>query len=240
VPALAALPPPSPLVDAPTGSAVPSRLVSPGDRAPQPVTPALVPAPAPAPAPPDLYAQARRLEAHGDYAAAAAVLQQAIAQQSDHTDLALYELGRLRQRELGDPAGALEAFQHYRAGYPKGSLSQEVDLSIIETELARAQLAPAFAELGRFLDRYPDSERAPEVHLLRGNVLRQRGECAPAIEEYRQSQRGAFADDALYFTAFCERQLGRSDAAASSLRDYLRRFPEGLHQREARAALGGP
>jgi TolA-binding protein len=191
---------------------------------------------------PDPYAQAVALSRSGQYDAAAQALDAIAGGHGLHADLALYDLARLRQRHLGDPSGALAALVLYEKEYPHGSLAQEVELSAIELELGRSSLDGALSQMDRFLDEHPDSERAPEVHLLRGNVLRQRGDCRGALREYRHvrgDSQGLEDDDGLYYTAFCQQKLGKQEDAAESLRDYQQRFPNGHHVAEVRAALQG-
>lgn len=205
----------------------------------QPPTP---PAPIPAVRPPDVYADAVALTRSGHYQAAAAALEQVVREHREHADLALYDLSRLRMTHLGDAPGALAALRSYEAEYPHGPLSQEVELSAIELTLASQDLDEALAQMSRYLTEHGQSERAPQISFLRGNVLRERGDCEHAIKAYRRAavrpSTGLVADDGMYFTAFCEQQLGRGTAAADTLRAYLRRFPDGRHAAEARAALG--
>ncbi|MHB8420886.1 MAG: outer membrane protein assembly factor BamD [Myxococcales bacterium] len=209
-----------------------------------PPQPAPVPFPAPPPPPPivvapDRYAEAVSLSRSGRYHEAEQALEAIAGSRGPHADLALYDLGRLRQTRLGDAAGALRAFVRYEAEYPKGSLAQEVELSAIEIELGRDDLPGALSQMQRFLAEHPDSERAPEVHVLRGDALRQRGDCRGALREYARGGGSGREDDALYFTAFCQQRLGEAEDAADSLRNYLKTFPNGHHLREVRAALGG-
>ena len=219
-----------------------------------PPPPPLPPLPAqqgaPLPAPPessrvatadasDAYTKAKQLLARGEPAAAAAAFTSIVERRGPHRELALYELGRVRQRELGDTDGALAAFRRYRADFPAGALSREVELSLIDLELGRGQPADRAAALegiSAFLRDNPASERGAEMHLLRGNLLRERGDCADAILDYQQAG-GSSAGDALWFTAFCQRKLGQQSQAQSSLRDYLVHFPSGVHRAEATAAL---
>jgi ferric-dicitrate binding protein FerR (iron transport regulator)/TolA-binding protein len=188
---------------------------------------------------PDPYSQAVTLSRSGQYDAAAQTLEAIAGSHGQHADLALYDLARLRQRHLGDPVGALAALVRYEKEYPHGSLTQEVELSAIELDLGRSDFPAALVQMNRFLDEHPDSERAPEVHLLRGNVLRGRGDCQGALREYRRARGDGVEDDAIYFTAFCQQKLGRQDDAAESLHDYLRLLPNGHHVVEVRAALQG-
>ena len=112
-----------------------------------------------------------------------------------------------------------------------------MELSAIELALKASAFPQALTQVDRFLTEHPASERAPEVHQLRGNLLRERGDCAGAIEEYRAARGDGLDDDSLYFTAWCQQKLGKGAEAASSLREYLKEFPHGLHVREVEAAL---
>jgi tetratricopeptide (TPR) repeat protein len=76
---------------------------------------------------------------------------------------ALYRLGNLRDRHLGDRAGALAAWREHRRRFPAGSLRQEVDLSIVEVLVRLGKNQEALAEADRFLSRYPTSERRAEL-----------------------------------------------------------------------------
>jgi len=154
-------------------------------------------------------------------------------------DIALYELANLRQRQLGDVAGALDALQRYRTIYPQGALVQEAEISMIELELASPDPSAALPQIDQFLSTYPDSERAPEVYWLRGNLLQASRDFAGALQSYRHVQGGAREEEALYFRAVCQERLGQTDAAAETLRAYLERFPSASHAADAKRALAG-
>jgi hypothetical protein len=202
-------------------------------------TAAPVPLPAPAPvAGPDPYSEALALERRGEHRLAASKLQAALASNVGPRDLELYHLALLRQRHLDDPRGALEALLSYRASFPSGGLRQEVDVSIIESRLALKQTDQALAESAAFLSKYPQNERADEMHFMRGDLLRQRGDCAGALAEYHAVLRGPAVDDALYYAAYCVGELGQPDVATTALKDYLRRFPNGKHAGAARQTVG--
>jgi len=228
--------PDAPLAAAPEPASAPLPAIA----SPSPAVPGTLLARAAAAGAADPYRAAEQLLARGQYSEAARAFEQIVAQRGAHSDLALYELGRVRQRNLHDNAGALEALRRYRSDFPSGALAQEVTVSLIETELASrsaSERSAALDEISGYLRANPSSERAAEMHLLRGNLLRERDECEQAMADYREAGRGASAGDALYFTAFCERRLGRVDEAKSALRDYLARFPSGEHRADASAAL---
>jgi TolA-binding protein len=211
----------------------PARLERPVSAAPMAPTGAALPQAAA----PDAYSTAVAL-AHGKrYEDAARAFEVVANGHGPRADLALYELGRILQLHLGRPEGALESYLRYEREYPRGSLSQEVEISAIELELQRRDLNAALGQMGGFLERHPNSERAPEVHLLRGDVLRERGDCKAALAEYQRAD-APRADDALFFTAWCQQKLGRRDDAGKSFTEYLKQFSSGRHAAEARAALG--
>ena len=189
------------------------------------------------------YADGLALERSGQLQAAAEEFIQAEKNDPAHADVALYALGRLRQHRLRDPQGALEAFERYRRTYPSGPLLPEVDLAVLEVEIASGRRDQALAESVRFLASHPASERTVEVHLLRGDLLRERGDCRSALAEYRQVDVAAsapfapFSEEALFETAYCERKLGVAAAARERLRQYQLRFPAGTHRDEVAKAL---
>jgi tetratricopeptide (TPR) repeat protein len=214
------------------------------ERAPAstPAIPSVVPREAkpPVPSPPanDAYATALTLRNQGRFVQAAELLEQVAASHDTRSSVALAELGRLQQRNLGQAARALETYDRYQREYPRGTLVQEVRLSAIELELQRQAYDSALERMNTFLAEHANSERAGEVHVLRANVLRERGDCRRALTDYAQASAPAQADDALYFTAWCHQHLGERDEAAASFSSYLARFPSGRHAPQARAALG--
>jgi len=187
------------------------------------------------------YELARLLAGRGRAAEAMPLFETLAKRSGAHAEASLYEVGRLRLKDLGDPGGALGAFADYHRRFAAGSLEQEVALSSIEAHLALSEPTVALGELDRFLTEYPDSERRGDLLLVRGNLRRERGECPAALADYRalegDRKRG---DDALFFAAGCERTLGDLDSARRHLGEYLQRFPAGAHRAEASRALDGP
>jgi TolA-binding protein len=216
--------------------------------APMPVpepSAAVAPAPAVSASPPPIandagvepYARGMELEANGDLDGAARELAKAADRDPLHGDLALYSLGRLQHRRLHDPSSALATFRRYRARYPLGALLPEVDFEVLQLDLETHDRSGALAETARFLASHPGSERTSQVHLLRGNLLRDGGHCPEALSEYAAVREEPLTGDALYSTAYCERKLGDRAAAAKTLTEYVRRFPHGEHASDAARAL---
>ena len=108
---------------------------------------------------------------------------------------------------------------------------------MLELEVDGHARTAALADSTRFLAIHPGSERIEEVHLLRGNLLRDDGSCREALADYAEVHSAALADDAVYSSAYCQRKLGDRTAAAKTLHDYLMRFPSGAHRSEAQSAL---
>ncbi|MEE8410130.1 MAG: FecR domain-containing protein, partial [Myxococcota bacterium] len=157
-------------------------------------------------------------------------------------ELALYELGRIHGRYLDDDQSAQQWLTAYRQRYPLGALRQEVSLTLIETMMSRHHYGPARAEMDAFMSAYPRSERRLEVLLMRGNVLRSQGKWAAALEDYEkvlaEVAGGRLADDALYYAAVCESEMGDAVSARERLEEYRDRFDRGRHRKEAEKALG--
>jgi len=183
------------------------------------------------------YGKGLALERRGELEAAAAELARAPQDDPEYADLALYALGRLYQNRLGNPRGALEAFQGYRSAYPQGALLPEVDLAVLEIEVKGGNRKEALAESVRFLASHPASERTDEVRRLRGDLLSEAGECRVALGEYAQVSAPASAEAALYGIARCQRKLGNWPAAKEALLTYRKRFPAGGHRDEVAREL---
>ena len=195
---------------------------------------------APPPAPDEgPYHRALSLEAKGDFRAARAELMRAVELEPSRAPLALYALGRLEQHQLRNRDGALAAFRRYRESFPGGPLLAEVDLSILELEVAANRREQALAESTRFLASHPASERADEVQLIRANLLRDSGDWRQALESYQAVQARELADEARYSEAYCLHRLGDLLGARRALGAYLEHFPQGRHRAEAVRALGG-
>jgi len=195
--------------------------------------------PAPPPAPPsDPYTDALKLEHDKSYAEAALLLEKVANEHGPRSGAALYELGRIQQLNLGQPAFALATFGRYEREYPKGILIQEAELSVIELELQQKSYDAALENMNAFLSNHSKSERASEVHLERAELYRERGDCSKALDDYAKAKAPGQLDDSLYFSAWCEQKLGDRDAAEKSFGAYLDRFPSGRHAAQARAALG--
>jgi outer membrane protein assembly factor BamD (BamD/ComL family) len=223
--------PPSAAAPTPAESATPEVPVAPA------VSGGTAPSATPEASVTDPYAHGLALEASGDAEGAARELGKAADTDPAHGDLALYSLGRLAERRLHDSRRALAAFRRYRADYPRGALLPEVDFEIVKLDAEAHDRAGVLAETAHFLALHPTSDRTPEVHLLRAHALRDEGRCSEALPEYAVVTIPTLADDALYSTAYCQRNLGDRAAAGRTLGEYLRRFPHGVHRADAERAI---
>jgi hypothetical protein len=154
-------------------------------------------------------------------------------------ELALYEIARLRRNVLADPEGALDALRLYQRRFGRGSLTEEVDVSVVEllTRLGRSR--EALVESEHLLSTRSGAERVSELRLLRGNIYRNTlDDCAKAEGEYAvaATSDGPSADEAQFLRAGCLSTLGRKAEAIAAYRQYLGR-PHPQHQSEATARL---
>jgi len=152
-------------------------------------------------------------------------------------EMALYEVARLRRDVLGDAAGALRALAEYRTRFPAGSLRREADMSQLEllVQLGRTDEALRLSE--ELLSSSASGERATELHLLRGHILRKTRSFAAAAHEYELVESAtARRGDVIYFHALCLEALGRTRDAAAFLTQYLEQ-PQHSYAEDARRRL---
>lgn len=228
-----AAPPPSP-----SGAPTPAPEVQPAAAADPPtpeIPPGSTPPPQPASPPSDeeLY---RRASADPDLLRARRAFDAIAARSGAFAELAAHQAARIDMR-FGRYAEALERWNRVVAQFPRGALDQEARLNQLECALRIGRLAAARQALERFSATHPGSERTGELEFLRGDLARRSGHCAPAIDHYRAAANSRYADDALYFTAWCQLQLGAHEAGRQALTVYLERFPSGHHAADARAGL---
>ena len=119
----------------------------------------------------------------------------------------------------------------------------EVDLTLVELLPRLGRFREALDESEALLSRDPRHERAAELHLLRGNILRESfqdygragREYAAVRDAVGAGEASEIADDAAFFEAVCLEVVRRDDAAAA----YRRYLAGGArrHAAEARARL---
>jgi hypothetical protein len=155
-------------------------------------------------------------------------------------EMALYEVARLRRDVLANPAGALEALSTYQRRFPQGTLGREVSLSHVELLVEVGRQEEALRESDALLRSGLGSERALELHLLRGHVYRRKmKDLAAAAREYALAERaggGSAAADAGYLAGVCQLELGDRAAARGSFERYLA-SGQSKHREEVRKKL---
>jgi hypothetical protein len=157
-------------------------------------------------------------------------------------ELALSELSRLRSDVLGDPTGALQALEQYRARFPSGSLRTEVDLSYVHLLGRVGRSRDVLTETARLLGSGSAREREGELRMLRGNTLRTALKDFRAAErEYAAVERGGskFVGEASYYRGVCFEALGDAAAAREAYRRYLQ-VPGRPREAEVQKRLGTP
>jgi hypothetical protein len=150
-------------------------------------------------------------------------------------EAALYDMARLRRDALQDANGALAALNDYRQRFPNGSLLNEVGLSRLEllSELGRGR--EALRESEALLASAKGQERAAELHMLRGNVLRRElsdGRAAAAEYAKVEAFGGTLGAEATRLRGVSLEAIGDAPGALEAYRRYL-----GLAQAEKRAEV---
>ena len=153
-------------------------------------------------------------------------------------EMALYEVARLRRDVLADAPGALAALAEYRARFPAGSLRREADMSQLELLLQLGRSGEALKQSDELLSSSSSGERAAELHLLRGHILRKaQSRFADAEHEYQLAEgAGARGGEVSYFRALCLEALGRTPEAIALFAQYLEQ-PQRPYAEDARRRL---
>jgi TolA-binding protein len=141
--------------------------------------------------------------------------------------VALYEAARLYRDALGDVGHAITTLRELRRRFPGGALAVEADLSLAELLPKVGKYREALEASGAALEAHPARERADELHLLRGDVLRAGlNDCAAAATEYAAADgasHDSVADPAAFGRALCLERLGRATEAREAFERYLAR-----------------
>ena len=185
-------------------------------------------------------AAARAALAAGDNARALQ-LYRAVAQKTGPAaENASYEIGKLLNERMGQPANAVAAWRRYRSDYPEGMLRVEADVSIVETLARSGETDEALAEAVDFLRHHPDSERRAEIARLAGDLYRARGDYRRAVTAYDKalgaSRAREITEAATFHRASCLVRLGDA-AGPDAVGLYLRGFPSGKFRSDATALL---
>ncbi|HKO46432.1 MAG TPA: hypothetical protein VJV79_01835 [Polyangiaceae bacterium] len=153
-------------------------------------------------------------------------------------EMALYEVARLRRDVLADATGALAALSEYRARFPAGALRREADMSQLELLLQLGRSDEALKQSDQLLSSSSSGERAAELRLLRGHILRKaQSRFADAAREYELAERaGMRGGEVTYFRALCLEALGHGAEAAALFAQYLEQ-PQRAYAEDARLRL---
>jgi TolA-binding protein len=183
---------------------------------------------------------ARAALAAGDNARALQLYRAVAQKNGPAAENASYEIGKLLNERMGQPANAVAAWRRYRSDYPEGMLRVEADVSIVETLARSGETDEALSEAVDFLRRHPDSERRAEIARLAGDLYRARGDYRRAIAAYDKalgaSRARELTEAATFHRASCLVRVGDA-GAADAVRGYLRGYPSGKFRSDAAALL---
>lgn len=104
------------------------------------------------------------------------------------SQIALYELARLRRRVLNDTSGAIRALRQYQGRFPTGSFRSEAQLALVELLAASGQSVEAEREAKTALLSEVAPERAGELNLLIASQRIADGDCVAALPRLEQAE----------------------------------------------------
>jgi hypothetical protein len=141
-------------------------------------------------------------------------------------EMALYEVARLRRDVLADPSGALQVLAEYRQRFPAGALRREADMSQLELLMQLGRSQDALRQSQELLSSSVTGERAAELRVLRGHILRKSSkDLSGAEREYAlaEAAQGGNGVEASYFRGTSLQALGDKAGAAAAYQRYLQR-----------------
>lgn len=151
--------------------------------APSPLSDAAARLDEPSTAPLKLAARAAQAETEQRFEDAARSWAELAASGSLDAEVANFKQGELELRQLHRPEAALRTFAAGQARFARGALTQERQLSTLESQVALGRWADVEAGTTAFLAQHPQSERADELRLLHGRALWEVGQRARACAE---------------------------------------------------------
>lgn len=104
-------------------------------------------------------------------------------------EVALYEKARLEARVLGNQQQALNTLNQHQQRFGSGALASEVALSRIELLAATGHAKESQAAIDSALARRVGQERRGDLLALSGDIWRDQGQCAKALEQYRLAEK---------------------------------------------------
>lgn len=141
-------------------------------------------------------ARARRLAVRADLAVAEKrfeVAAQALGEVAElgtlEAEVALYKKGELELRELKKPEDALATFERGEVQFVRGALTQERQLSAIESCVQLERWHDVLTRTSLFLVQHSASERSAEVKLIHALALEATGQKDRACQEAAQFSR---------------------------------------------------
>lgn len=166
---------------------------------------------------------------------------------SPHLDEVLYRIARHYEEQVatGDSRlaeKALDAYGGIARRFTSGEYTARALLGIARNALVLGMVDTTTLYVGRFLERFPDSEMRPEALFLRGQVQKRGRDNSGAIETFKtvlyQYPFSSFADDARYELGLALFAANSFFEAADHFRAYLEQFPDGEYRGKAVYFLG--
>lgn len=133
-----------------------------------------------------LVQRAQQLRGEHEYAQACDVYREIIDRfpGSPASANARVALGQIELGAMGRPATAIRYFEEYLEIAPGGVLAEDARLGQVRAWVTLGDRGEILAAGDEFLERHPAGLSAPEVLRVRGDTLRQAGDCEEAASDY--------------------------------------------------------
>jgi len=156
---------------------------------------------------------------------------------SEYAELAAHRAAKIALT-IGNDDEALRRYLIIRDRFPKGLHTKETAISLIALRLKHCKLHEGRGDLNRFFRENPKYKGSKELAFLSGELHRRTKKYAKALKAYTTALDSRHDEDALYFRAWCMLAIDKkSSEARTVLNDYLKKYPQGRHTKEANRVL---
>jgi len=192
---------------------------------------------APARSPMEMAAKANR---EGRYSDAVGFYLKEFQKGGPEAEVALLRAAEWTYEKLKDRSRGIVLYEKFISRYPRGPFTEEARGSLCTGLASAGRKDSAMDVCGTYLRQHASGYHRPAVALIMANYLSSTNACSRAIpmyEEFLRKSGNTGRPSALVGLAKCQIATGRRDAAARTLKAYLRDYPNGKDADSVRETL---